>query len=89
MGGAGRASRLLGQLPSGMGRIWYLDSTSSLRMMIVHTGLSDGQVTEVSSPRLREGMQVIIGASEATGSKTTNGGSAPAGGRGMGGPRLF
>lgn len=95
-GGSGRSGFASGQLPNGMARIWTVDSTNNLKMLIVHTGLTDGQNTEVQSPRITEGMQVIIGTQDATKAKTTNSGSSPltpgggAGGRGGGGaPRLF
>ncbi len=34
-------------------------------MMPVRTGITNGQVTQVSGPRLKEGMQVIAGVSAA------------------------
>jgi len=42
-------------------RLWALDSAGELTMVRVRPGISDGQYTEVSGPRLEEGMQVIAG----------------------------
>jgi HlyD family secretion protein len=41
--------------------LWYLDKNGHLMMARVHPGLTDGQKTAVESPRIKEGMQVIIG----------------------------
>jgi HlyD family secretion protein len=43
--------------------LWYLDENGHLMMARVRTGLTDGQKTAVESPRIKEGMQVIIGVS--------------------------
>ena len=56
--GAGSgAGQRRGQLPP---ILWYLDETGQLTMARVRPGLSDGQKTAVESPRIKEGMQVII-----------------------------
>ncbi|HVY79458.1 MAG TPA: efflux RND transporter periplasmic adaptor subunit [Steroidobacteraceae bacterium] len=44
--------------------LWYLDEAGRLTMTRVHAGLTDGQKTVVESPRIKEGMQVIIGVNE-------------------------
>src|SRR5262245_54756973 len=41
--------------------IWYLDSVGALHATRVRVGLSDGQRTEVSSPVLHEGMEIVTG----------------------------
>jgi len=41
--------------------IWILDSAGQPKMVIVHTGITDGSRTEVSGDGLSEGMPVIIG----------------------------
>jgi hypothetical protein len=55
-GFAGRARN--GQAPP---LLWYLDENGHLMMARVRPGLTDGQKTAVESPRIKEGMQVIIG----------------------------
>lgn len=51
---------------SGSGRssfalLYSLDATGKLAVVPVHTGVTDGTVTEVSGKNLKEGMQVIAG----------------------------
>lgn len=46
------------------GRIWVLENGTP-RVVRVQTGISDGRRTVVSGPELREGMQVITGATDA------------------------
>ena len=41
--------------------LWYLDDAGQLTLARVRAGLTDGQKTAVESPRIKEGMQVIIG----------------------------
>ena len=41
--------------------LWYLDDQGKLAVARVHTGLTDGQRTEVKGESLKEGMQVIVG----------------------------
>jgi HlyD family secretion protein len=50
-GGNGRSSAM----------IWYLDSAGALHATRVRVGLSDGQRSEVSSPALHEGMEIVTG----------------------------
>jgi HlyD family secretion protein len=63
-GGAGMA--VAGE---SVARLWYLDEGGALRVARVTVGLTNGQVTEISGPDIREGMQMIAavtnGASEA------------------------
>jgi hypothetical protein len=40
--------------------LWYLDEKGQLAMTRVRAGLTDGQRTVVESPRIKEGMQVIV-----------------------------
>jgi HlyD family secretion protein len=47
--------------------LWSVDATGKLVPVPVHSGLSDGQKTQVQGPGLRDGMQVIVG-SNGTGS---------------------
>jgi HlyD family secretion protein len=42
--------------------LWSLDADGIPRAVLVSTGLTDGQYTEVSGPELQEGMQVIAAA---------------------------
>ncbi len=57
--GAGGARRFRAGQPPSM--LWFLDDTGQLTAARVHTGLTDGQRTVVESPRIKEGLQVIIG----------------------------
>ena len=43
--------------------LWYLDE-GQLTMTRVQAGLTDGQKTAIESPRIKEGMQVIIGVNQ-------------------------
>lgn len=53
--------------------LWYVDSAGRPAMARVRTGLSDGQRTVVEGPSIQEGMQVIIGSTQASGSgQSTN-----------------
>ena len=54
---------------STMATLWYLDSAKTLKPLRVHTGLSDGSRTQVTGNGIKEGMQIIVGAS--TGTATT------------------
>jgi multidrug efflux pump subunit AcrA (membrane-fusion protein) len=47
---------------SGRGRVWILKSNGLLESIFVRTGLNDGRYTEISSPRLKPGDQVVLGA---------------------------
>jgi HlyD family secretion protein len=41
--------------------LWFVDSAGKLAAARVRTGLTDGQKTEIQSPKIRAGMQVIVG----------------------------
>ncbi len=49
-----------------MARLWYLDADGHLTVTPVHTGITDGQFTEVSGPRLEPGMKVIAGITQSS-----------------------
>ena len=51
---------------STMATLWYLDSARTLEPVRVHTGLSDGSRTQVTGDGIKEGMQIIVGASTGT-----------------------
>jgi HlyD family secretion protein len=57
-GGAAGAAR-----DSTLATLWYLDSAKTLKPVRVHTGLSDGSRTQVTGNGIKEGMQIIVGAS--------------------------
>jgi HlyD family secretion protein len=75
-----------GRTRANVAQLWYVDSIGNPAVMRVRTGLTDGQNTEVSGPRLWEGMQVIIGTATAA---TTPTSSSPFQQRGPRGPRGF
>jgi len=47
---------------SGSGRVWVLKSNGKLSPVFVRTGLNDGRYTEITSPRLKSGDQIVMGA---------------------------
>jgi len=51
---------------STLATLWYLDSAETLERVRVHTGLSDGSRTQVTGNGIKEGMQIIVGASTGT-----------------------
>ena len=70
-----------GQAPT---LLWYLDEKGELATARVHVGLTDGQRSVVESPRIKEGMQVIIAVN--TPAATTNAATPFGGPGGFGGP---
>ena len=50
---------------SNIGTIWYIDEAGALTTARVTTGISDGIMTQIEGPALREGMQVIAGVLQA------------------------
>ncbi len=44
--------------------IWYLEEDGNLMTVPAHTGITDGQMTEIISDRLEPGMQIIAGVTE-------------------------
>lgn len=65
-GAGGNGTGRAGRKPDHVGTLWYLDAKGELAMARVRTGITDGQKTEVSAPMLKDGMQVIIGATQTT-----------------------
>lgn len=63
------------------GRLYVVDERGEPKMLNVRLGLSDGLMTEVISPDVREGMEII------TGLQPQEGGAS--GSRRTGGPRMF
>ena len=51
---------------STMTTLWSLDSTSTLKPVRVHAGLTDGTRTQVSGASIAEGMQIVVGANTGT-----------------------
>jgi HlyD family secretion protein len=81
-GGAAGARARGGQAPP---MLWYLDEKGQLATARVRAGLTDGQRTVVESPRIKEGMQVIVAVN--TPAATPNAAATPFGGPGgFGGP---
>jgi len=78
--GAG-AGRTRGQAPN---MLWFLDEKGQLNAARVHASLTDGQRTVVESPRIKEGMQVIIAVNNPT--PSANAAANPFGGGQFGGP---
>ncbi len=66
--GAGRGQAAGGAQSGGFAQLWYLDDSGALRVTRARTGLTDGQVTEITAPELKDGMEVIAA--------VTDGGSA-------------
>jgi HlyD family secretion protein len=44
--------------------LWYLDNDGKLAVARVRTGITDGQRTQIESQQLREGMQIIVAATQ-------------------------
>jgi HlyD family secretion protein len=81
-GGNGAGGRARGQGPT---LLWFLDEKGQLSIARVRTGLTDGQRTVVESPRIKEGMQVIVAVN--TPASQTPAAANPFGGGGaFGGP---
>lgn len=66
---------------SGRGRVWILKPNGRLEMVFVRTGLNDGRYTEISSPRLQPGDQIVLGATSNGDSGTEQARSPLAGGQ--------
>lgn len=47
---------------SGRGRVWILNAAGKLEPLVVRTGITDGKSTEVTSPTLKAGDQIVLGA---------------------------
>ena len=61
-GRGGEAGRERGAGDGSFAVLWIADGDGSLEPLPVRTGITDGQSTEVSSPRLAAGAQVVSGA---------------------------
>ena len=71
---------------SGRGRVWILKSNGKLEPVFVRTGLNDGRYTEISTPKLKPGDEVVLGATSNSDSGQEQARSPFSGGR-MGGFR--
>jgi HlyD family secretion protein len=63
-------------------RLWWMNSEGALQPVLVATGITDGQHTEVQGATLEAGMQIVIGVNEQSQAVTVNpfqsgGGDAP------------
>ncbi len=47
---------------TGRGRVWILNANGKLEPVFVRTGITDGKTTEVVSPTLKAGDQLVLGA---------------------------
>jgi hypothetical protein len=47
------------QRPKDVGLLWVLESNGTPKPIRVKTGISDGQLTEIRSSEIKEGMEVI------------------------------
>jgi HlyD family secretion protein len=65
--------------PADRALLWTVDADGRSEPLPVRTGISDGQVTEVSGPGLEEGMPIIAGITATAGGGSANP-FAPAGG---------
>jgi HlyD family secretion protein len=52
--------------------IWYLNDDRKLQRVRVTAGITDGQRTQVESPQLKEGMQVVVGSTQSAAAGSTN-----------------
>lgn len=48
-----------GKRPKDVALLWYFDASGKLKAARVKTGISDGQLTEIKSDEIKEGMEVI------------------------------
>ncbi len=65
--------------------LWYFDDAGELRAARAQTGITDGQMTEVSGPGLHEGMQVVAGVVSGSSEQAGTTGTNPFQGNGQGG----
>ena len=80
-GGAARGTRSATRSPTDV-TIWAVDKDGkTVHPIRVHTGLTDGQKTEVQAPTLAEGTQVVIGleAGQTAATTTGRGATGPSG----------
>jgi hypothetical protein len=62
---------------SSFNRIWVFGAAGKIEPVYVHTGLNDGKFTEISSPTLKVGDQILIGLNSETETPTTNQARSP------------
>jgi HlyD family secretion protein len=67
-GGAGAANGA--QAMRNAPAIWYLDEGGKLARARVTVGITDGQRTQIESPKIKEGMQIIVGSTQGTATAT-------------------
>jgi len=89
-GGRGGATANGGRPVGDVATLWYMKD-GKLAATRVHTGLSDGQETEISGPNVVEGMQIIAAVTSGASSAATKAPTNPfqsnnQNGRGRGGP---
>jgi HlyD family secretion protein len=82
-GMGGDSLRRSGDGAKTMAMVWFVDSTGSLSGAMCRSGLTDKSNTEVTSRRMTEGMQVIVGVKEERAAKTTTPTRPPGGFGGM------
>jgi HlyD family secretion protein len=76
---------------TGRGRVWILNASGKLEPVFVKTGITDGKTTEIMSPTLKAGDQLVLGATnngdtqadQARSPFTPQGGQRPGGGGGF------
>lgn len=70
--GAGAGARPGGTRPANAAVLWYVDGAGKLARARVRTGLTDGTRTEVSGDDIAEGLEVIVGVTQAAASNATS-----------------
>jgi HlyD family secretion protein len=83
---AGAMNEGAGRNASNMATLYYVDDKGRLSATRVKTGLTNGQVTEITGPRVEEGMQVIAGVLTGKAAETSTS-SSPFGGGSNSRPR--
>jgi len=58
-GFSGSGANGMRKRPKDMALLWYLDASGKPKAVRVKTGISDGQMTEIKSDEIKEGMEVI------------------------------
>jgi HlyD family secretion protein len=69
LAGQGSAGQRAGAARSA--QLWYVDGTGALRVARVRTGLSNGSVTQIEGPDIREGMEIIAAVTSGTSTSTS------------------
>ncbi|HSD74749.1 MAG TPA: efflux RND transporter periplasmic adaptor subunit [Steroidobacteraceae bacterium] len=76
-GSASQRGNGTGRRPANAAMLWYLDDGGKLAMARARTGITDGQRTQIESDALHEGMQIIVGVTQAAQNETSNPFQAP------------